>query len=183
MAPQNHDKISHRSGHCCVQFAPSEEDTDNAPVSSTLSALHGERIPRTSSRLEPLKRSSRRESALISPWFRWSGLTSAATRFMVRGASHPRPSDGRGAGGEGGRFDFVLATTTRTSAKTPLAKPDRRSVGETELHYFWIQLFHSLLNDKGRAAFAMANSAPDATDSDCPAAKLRYHPAMASSNR
>ena len=61
------------------------------------------------------------------------------------------------------RFPFGLprtdnATATRASAKPELAKPDRRSVGETELHYLWIQLFHSALNEKGRAGFVMANS-------------------------
>jgi hypothetical protein len=45
----------------------------------------GERIPRNIvSRLEPLNRSSRRESALTFPNSRWSGLTSAATSFMGR---------------------------------------------------------------------------------------------------
>jgi hypothetical protein len=34
--------------------------------------------------LEPLNRSSRRESALTLLWIRWSELTSAATRFMGR---------------------------------------------------------------------------------------------------
>ena len=29
-------------------------------------------------------------------------------------------------------------TATRVSAKSKLAKPDRRSVLETELHYLWI---------------------------------------------
>jgi len=47
-------------------------------------------------------------------------------------------------------------------AKNKPAKPDRRSVGETELHYLWIQLFYSALNAKGRAEFVMANSASDA---------------------
>jgi type I restriction enzyme M protein len=94
----------------------------------------------------------------------------------------------RDMGGPGRRFPFGLprtdnATATRASAKTQPAKPDRRSVGETELHYLWIQLFHSALNAKSPAGFVMANSASDAPDSDCPAAKLRYHPAMASSNR
>jgi hypothetical protein len=42
----------------------------------------GENFPKLFSRLEPLNRSSRRESALTSLWIRWSGLTSAATRFM-----------------------------------------------------------------------------------------------------
>ncbi len=36
------------------------------------------------SRFEPLNRSRRRESALTLLWIRWSGLTSAATRFMVK---------------------------------------------------------------------------------------------------
>ena len=31
-------------------------------------------------------------------------------------------------------------------------------MGETELHYLWIQLFHFALNEKGRAGFVMANS-------------------------
>ncbi len=65
-----------------------------------------------------------------------------------------------------GRFDFVLSTGTRASAKTTLAKPDRRSIGETELHYLWIQLFHSALNEKGRAGFVMANLASDARASE-----------------
>ena len=46
--------------------------------------------------------------------------------------------------GPGRRFPFGLprtdnATATRVRAKPKLAKPDRRSVGETELHYLWIQ--------------------------------------------
>ena len=44
-----------------------------------------ERFPRkVTSRVEPLNCSSRRESALLFPKRRWSGLTSAATRFMER---------------------------------------------------------------------------------------------------
>ena len=71
--------------------------------------------------------------------------------------------------GPGRRFPFGLprtdnATATRASAKPKLAKPDRRSVGETELHYLWIQLFYSALNEKGRAGFVMANSASDARE-------------------
>ena len=57
--------------------------------------------------------------------------------------------------------DTDNVTATRASAKTKLAKPDRRSVGETELHYLWIQLFHSALSEKVRAGFVMANSASD----------------------
>jgi hypothetical protein len=55
--------------------------------------------------------------------------------------------------GSNRRFAFALprtdnATATRPSAKTTLAKPDRRSVGETEVHYLWLQLFHSALNEE-----------------------------------
>ena len=50
-----------------------------------------------------------------------------------------------------GRFNFVAATATLVSAKTTPAKPDRRSVGEADLHHVWIQLFHSVLNEEGRA--------------------------------
>ncbi len=46
--------------------------------------LPQERIPRTNTRIAPLNRSSRRESALTLFGIRWSGLTSAATRFMGR---------------------------------------------------------------------------------------------------
>ena len=62
--------------------------------------------------------------------------------------------------------DSDNATATRASAKTKLAKPDRRSVGETELHYLWIQFFHSALNEKGCAGVVMANSASDARSSE-----------------
>ena len=79
--------------------------------------------------------------------------------------------------GPGRRFPFGLprtnnATATRASAKTKLAKPNRRSVGETELHYLWIQLFHPALKNGeagtsgGRAGFVMANSASDARSSE-----------------
>jgi hypothetical protein len=73
--------------------------------------------------------------------------------------------------GPGRRFPFGLprtdnATATRASAKTIPAKPDRRSVGETELHCLLIQLFHTALNEKGRAGFGRANSASDARSSE-----------------
>ena len=45
----------------------------------------GVRFRRSNLCFEPLSRGSRRESALTLLWIRWSGLTSAATRFMVRG--------------------------------------------------------------------------------------------------
>jgi len=55
---------------------------------------HGERIRRCeASRVEPLNRSSRRESALTSSDFRWSGLTSAATRFMGRVSNGAAPDN------------------------------------------------------------------------------------------
>jgi len=49
------------------------------------------------------------------------------------------------------------ANATRASAKSKLPKSDRRSVGESELHYLWIQLFPSALNEKGLDGFVMAN--------------------------
>ncbi len=76
-----------------------------------------------------------------------------------------------------GRFPFGLprtdnATATCGIAKTQLTKPDRRSFGETELHYLWIQLFHSALNEKGRAGFVMANGTREAHS--CPMKISKY---------
>ena len=52
-------------------------------------ARERKRIPRNIlSRLEPLNRISRRESALTLFWTRWSGLTSAATKFAARFAGN-----------------------------------------------------------------------------------------------
>ena len=68
--------------------------------------------------------------------------------------------------------DTDNATSTHASARIQLAKPDRRSVGETELHYLWTQLFYSALKNGeagtsgGRAGFVMANSASDARASE-----------------
>ena len=42
-------------------------------------------LPKILQRIAPLNRSSRRESALTSRQFNWSGLTSAATRFTGSG--------------------------------------------------------------------------------------------------
>jgi len=51
----------------------------------SLSASNRERIPSNeTSRFQPLNRSRRRQSALISFGGRWRELTSAATRFMER---------------------------------------------------------------------------------------------------
>jgi hypothetical protein len=85
------------------------------------------------------------------------------------------------------KADFILATATRASTKLTLAKPDRRSVGEAELHpplnmsdwggenlrhdvrwkfgmppvnnanYAWIQHFIHHLSPLGVAGFVMAN--------------------------
>src|ERR1017187_4249357 len=53
--------------------------------SNSLSAQDGGSLPRKNiSRIDPLNRSSRRESALTLLWIRWSGLTSAATNPLRR---------------------------------------------------------------------------------------------------
>ena len=52
---------------------------------------NGDRTPRRFSRTAFLNRSSRRESARTFPEFRWSGLTSAATWFMVECDACPAP--------------------------------------------------------------------------------------------
>ncbi len=64
------------------------------------------------------------------------------------------------------RFPFGMprtdnAAATRASAENNLVKPDRRSVGETELHYLWIHLFRSALNENGSAGFVTANPASE----------------------
>src|SRR5438552_3851605 len=91
-------------------------------------------------------------------------------------ACHPLPSDGRGAGGEGGRFDFVLANppfnvnAVDKERLKDMVGPARRfpfGLPRTDnANYLWIQLFHSALNAKGRAGFVMANSASDARSSE-----------------
>src|SRR6266576_3719287 len=71
---------------------PVSLSASNAPRPSDGRGIKGEglreseeRFPRkVTSRVEPLNCSSRRESALLLPKRRWSGLTSAATRFMER---------------------------------------------------------------------------------------------------
>ncbi len=65
--------------------------------------------PNGISHLEPLSRSSRRESALISSQIRWSGLTSAATKFMVR----EKPDAAR---------NELKCDDPRRSAETPLRR-------------------------------------------------------------
>ena len=91
----------------------------------------------------------------------------------------PRPSDGRGVGGEGaahGRFDFVLANppfnvnAVDKERLRDMVGPGRRfpfGLPRTDnANYLWIQLFYSSLNEKGRAGFVMANSASDARSSE-----------------
>jgi len=111
----------------------------------SLSASNGERTPRTdSARVEPLNRSSRREEALTSfASVSMSLLTSAATRFREQAGVRcriPRNADSfRADLHPDFKADLVpvrkdLATATRASANPTLAKPNCRSVGETELH-------------------------------------------------
>ena len=91
-------------------------------------------------------------------------------------ACHPLPSDGRGAGGEGGRFDFLLANppfnvnaVDKERLKDSVGPGRRFPFGlprTDNANYLWIQLFYSALNAKGRAGFVMANSASDARSSE-----------------
>ncbi len=72
-----------------------------------------------------------------------------------------------------GRFDFVMANPPFNvngidkdrikddTKRFPLGMPSADNG-----NYLWIQLFHSALNDKGRAGFVMANSAGDARGSE-----------------
>jgi type I restriction enzyme M protein len=71
-----------------------------------------------------------------------------------------------------GQFDFVMANppfNVNRIDKTKLADDPRFEFGlprSDNGNYLWIQLFHSSLNDKGRAGFVMANSAGDAGGSE-----------------
>ncbi|HAL39397.1 MAG TPA: hypothetical protein DCP03_15315 [Polaromonas sp.] len=71
-----------------------------------------------------------------------------------------------------GKFDFVMANPPfnvsgvdkdriKDDARFPLGLPSTDNA-----NYLWIQLFHSALNDTGRAGFVMANSAGDARGSE-----------------
>jgi hypothetical protein len=88
-----------------------------------------ERIPRTNSRIAPLNRSSRRESALTLFGIRWSGLTSAATRFMGRGIPAscrkraPQPSP-PWHGGE----EFLVAATPRCVLSRPILLQENKDL-------------------------------------------------------
>jgi len=87
----------------------------------------------------------------------------------------PSPS-GRGAGGEGGAFDFVLANppfnvnaVDKERLKDMVGAGRRFPFGlprTDNANYLWIQIFYSALNARGRAGFVMANSASDARSSE-----------------
>ena len=75
-----------------------------------------------------------------------------------------------------GRFDFVLANPPfNVNAVDKERLKDMVGLGRRfpfglprtdNANYLWIQLFHSALNEKGRAGFVMANSASDARASE-----------------
>lgn len=73
---------------------------------------------------------------------------------------------------EGGGFDFVMANPPFNVSgvrKDDLEGDWRFPYGipkPDNANYLWIQLFHSALNDRGRAGFVMANSAGDARGSE-----------------
>ena len=75
-----------------------------------------------------------------------------------------------------GKFDFVLANppfnvnaVDKERLKDQVGPKRRFPFGlpnTDNANYLWIQLFHSALNEKGRAGFVMANSASDARSSE-----------------
>ncbi len=75
-----------------------------------------------------------------------------------------------------GSFDFAIANpplnvnaVDKDRLKDAVGKNRRYPFGlprTDNANYLWIQLFYSALNDKGRAGFVMANSAPDARASE-----------------
>lgn len=75
-----------------------------------------------------------------------------------------------------GRFDFLLANppfnvnaVDKDRLKDAVGPGRRFPFGlprTDNANYLWIQLFYSALNDKGRAAYVMANSASDARSSE-----------------
>lgn len=78
----------------------------------------------------------------------------------------------KAVGGDGGRFDFVMANPpfNVSGVDKDRLKDDRRFALGTpstdNANYLWIQLFFAALNDSGRAGFVMANSAGDARGSE-----------------
>ena len=72
-----------------------------------------------------------------------------------------------------GKFDFVMANPPFNVSgvdKDRIKNETRRFPfgipTPDNANYLWIQLFYSCLNEKGRAGFVMANSAPDARSSE-----------------
>jgi type I restriction enzyme M protein len=75
-----------------------------------------------------------------------------------------------------GRFDFALAnppfnvnSVDKERLKDSVGPGRRYPFGlprSDNANYLWIQIFHSVLNDNGRAGFVMANSASDARASE-----------------
>jgi len=71
-----------------------------------------------------------------------------------------------------GRFDFVLANppfNVNRVDKERIEDDPRFPFGVPNVdnaNYLWIQIFHSALNERGRAGFVMANSAADARGSE-----------------
>ena len=92
------------------------------------------------------------------------------SNFVIRHC--PAPHDATG------RFDFVLANppfnvnaVDAANCEVRSLKCEGRSVRQSTFDIrhsrrLWIQLFHSALNEKGRAGFVMANSASDARSSE-----------------
>jgi len=71
-----------------------------------------------------------------------------------------------------GKFDFVMANppfNVNGVDKEKIKDDPRYSYGiprADNANYLWIQIFHSALNENGRAGFVMANSASDARQSE-----------------
>ena len=78
----------------------------------------------------------------------------------------------KAVGGDGGRFDFVMANPPFNVSgvdKDRLKDDPRFTLGlpsTDNANYLWIQLFAASLNENGRAGFVMANSAGDARGSE-----------------
>ena len=85
------------------------------------------------------------------------------SKFVIRHCPDPHDATGR--------FDFVLANppfnvnaVDAANCEVRSLKCEGRSVRQSTFDIrhsrrLWIQLFHSALNEKGRAGFVMANSA------------------------
>ncbi|RKQ89521.1 type I restriction-modification system subunit M [Maricaulis maris] len=73
---------------------------------------------------------------------------------------------------EAGGFDFVMANPPFNVKEVDLARLEKDArfpfglPSTNNANYIWISLFHSALNETGRAGFVMANSAGDARGSE-----------------